>query len=251
MSHACANCNQMTVVVTPPDRRPAMKVVVTGGAGFIGATCAGPIVADGRRGRRGGPGRPVDRTARQPGGPGRRDPGRGIDPGSGRPRRGSSAGAAAVVHLAARRRCPDRWPTPWPATSHATGTMQVLEAARPPRRPPVIVASSSSVYGANPTLPSARTCGPAVSPYAASKLAAESSEPSPTGTRSGCRCSPSASQRLRPLQPADHPSRRRPAFPVAAARGQPLVVHGDGGQTRTSPTWAPSPRSSPSRPAAP
>ena len=85
-------------------------------------------------------------------------------------------GAQAVVHLAARpsvsRSLAD------PVATHevnATGTMMVLEAARRHGTPHVVVASSSSVYGANPALPKREDMAPMpVSPYAASKLAAES-----------------------------------------------------------------------------
>ena len=84
--------------------------------------------------------------------------------------------ADAVVHLAARpsvaRSIED------PLASHltnATGTVAVLEAARRGGRPHVVVASSSSVYGANPALPKREDMAARpVSPYAASKLAAES-----------------------------------------------------------------------------
>ena len=58
---------------------------------------------------------------------------------------------------------------------NATGTLRVLEAARRHGGPHVVVASSSSVYGANPVLPKRRTWRPMpVSPYAVSKLATES-----------------------------------------------------------------------------
>src|SRR5205823_4433261 len=57
---------------------------------------------------------------------------------------------------------------------NATGTLNVLEAARR-QGTHVVLASSSSVYGADPTLPKHERLAPAPrSPYAASKLAAES-----------------------------------------------------------------------------
>jgi UDP-glucose 4-epimerase len=64
--------------------------------------------------------------------------------------------------------------------ANATGTAEVLEAVRRAgegreRPAQVIVASSSSVYGANPRLPKSEDLAPRpVSPYAASKLATES-----------------------------------------------------------------------------
>ena len=63
-----------------------------------------------------------------------------------------------------------------PVASHlanATGTIQVLEAARRTGAH-VVVASSSSVYGATPTLPKREDLPTRpMSPYAASKLATE------------------------------------------------------------------------------
>src|SRR5215472_18829684 len=85
-------------------------------------------------------------------------------------------GAGAVVHLAARPSVPRSMVNPM--ASHlvnATGTLEVLEAARRVGKPHVVVASSSSVYGANPTLPKREdNVAMPASPYAASKLATES-----------------------------------------------------------------------------
>lgn len=85
-------------------------------------------------------------------------------------------GADAIVHLAALPSVPRSIADP-AATHHAnaTGTLEVLEAARRAGGPQVIFASSSSVYGANPALPKHEDlrCMP-MSPYAVSKLAAES-----------------------------------------------------------------------------
>ena len=84
-------------------------------------------------------------------------------------------GADAVVHLAARPSVPRSLADPMATHAvNATGTMNVLEAARGSGDPQVIVASSSSVYGANPALPKREDMVTLpVSPYAASKLAAE------------------------------------------------------------------------------
>ena len=84
--------------------------------------------------------------------------------------------AYAVAHLAAlpsvSRSVID------PVASHqvnATGTIEVLEAARRAGGPHIVVASSSSVYGGNPALPKHEDLRAApLSPYAASKLATES-----------------------------------------------------------------------------
>ena len=84
------------------------------------------------------------------------------------------AGAEAVVHLGARGSVPRS--VEHPVATHevnATGTLNVLEAARA-QGTYVVMSSSSSVYGANPLLPKIeRTWTQPLSPYAASKLAGE------------------------------------------------------------------------------
>lgn len=84
-------------------------------------------------------------------------------------------GCEAVVHLAARPSVPRSIAHPEPTHEvNVTGTLNVLEAARSLADPFVILASSSSVYGSNPVMPKVETCTPMpMSPYAASKLAAE------------------------------------------------------------------------------
>ena len=144
-------------------------------------------------------------------------------------------GADAIVHLAARPSVPRSLTDPMAShLTNATGTMEVLEAARRGSRPHVVVASSSSVYGANPTLPKREDMAtmPA-SPYAAGKLAAEAATLA-YGRSFGL---PVLAFRFfnvfGPLQDAGHSyAAVVPAFIDAALRGDPLPVHGDGGQTR-------------------
>ena len=63
-------------------------------------------------------------------------------------------GAGAVVHLAARSSVPRSVAHPLAThEANATGTVRVLEAARRAGDVHVVVASSSSVYGANDVLP--------------------------------------------------------------------------------------------------
>ena len=140
-------------------------------------------------------------------------------------------GADAVVHLAARPSVPRSLADPMAShLTNATGTMEVLEAARRHGRPQVVVASSSSVYGANPALPKREDMATMpVSPYAASKLAAESATLA-YGRSFGL---PVLAFRFfnvfGPLQAADHAyAAVVPAFVAAALRGEPLPVHGDG-----------------------
>jgi len=108
---------------------------------------------------------------------------------------------------------------------------------------PVIVASSSSVYGGTPGL-RRREDMPArpLSPYAASKLATESYALSWSATFG----LPVLAFRLfnvyGPFQRAGHAyAAVVPSFVDAILRDQPVTMHGDGGQTRTSPTSARSP----------
>lgn len=87
----------------------------------------------------------------------------------------ATEGVDAVVHLGARGSVPRS--IEHPLATHevnATGTLTVLEAARR-EGAAVILASSSSVYGANTDLPKVEDAWTRpLSPYAASKLAGES-----------------------------------------------------------------------------
>jgi UDP-glucose 4-epimerase len=145
------------------------------------------------------------------------------------------AGADAVVHLAARASVPRSLEDPVATHAvNATGTLAVLEAARAAGGAQVVVASSSSVYGANTTLPAAEDLAPApLSPYAASKLASEAYSLS-YATSFGL---PVLVFRFfnvfGPLQRAGHAyAAVVPAFVAAALAGDALPVHGDGSQTR-------------------
>ncbi len=144
-------------------------------------------------------------------------------------------GASAVVHLAARPSVPKSIADPVAShVANVTGTLEVLEAARRAGHPHVIAASSSSVYGANPTLPKHEDLKPSpLSPYAAMKLAAE------TYTLAWGRSYGMDVLALRffnvfgPLQPAGHAyAAVVPAFVSAALEHRPLPVHGTGEQTR-------------------
>ena len=144
-------------------------------------------------------------------------------------------GAASVVHLGAVPSVPRSVVDP--VASHdanATGTVRVLEAARRAGNIGVVVASSSSVYGANPTLPKHEDLATRpLSPYAASKLAAESYTIA-YGSTYGL---PTLAFRFfnvfGPLQAAGHAyAAVVPAFVSAALAGEPVTIHGDGLQSR-------------------
>lgn len=140
----------------------------------------------------------------------------------------------AVVHLAALGSVP--WSVQNPLSTHdtnTTGTLRVLEAARD-WGAHVVVASSASVYGANPAMPKVETLQPMpVSPYAVSKLATESY----ATAYQRCYDLPTLAFRFfniyGPLQDPDHPyAAVVPAFTSAVVAGEPLRIHGDGSQTR-------------------
>ena len=144
-------------------------------------------------------------------------------------------GVSTVVHLAARSSVPRSIAHPLAAhEDNATGTALVLEAARAEGDVHVIVASSSSVYGANDVLPKHEDLAPRpVSPYAASKLATESY----TLAWGHSYDMPVLALRFfnvfGPLQPPLHTyAAVIPAFLSAAMQEQPLPVHGDGTQCR-------------------
>jgi UDP-glucose 4-epimerase len=145
------------------------------------------------------------------------------------------ARADAVVHLAARPSVPRSITDPL-ATHHAnaTGTLEVLEAVRRAGGPHLVIASSSSVYGANPALPKREDLeARPMSPYAASKLAAESY------ALAHAACFDLAVLAFRffnvygPNQSAGHAyAAVIPAFVAAALQKAPLPIYGDGTQTR-------------------
>lgn len=144
-------------------------------------------------------------------------------------------GVDAVVHLAAIGSVPRSVGAPRPShDANATGTLNVLEAARENGIPQVIVASSSSVYGSNKALPKSEfDWTRPMSPYAVSKHATE-----------GYTIAYGFSYGMKTLafrffnvfgpgQPADHDyAAVIPRFLDAALRGEPVTVHGDGLQSR-------------------
>lgn len=144
-------------------------------------------------------------------------------------------GADAVVHLAARSSVPRSLDDPMAThAANATGTLEVLEAVRRAGGPYLVLASSSSVYGCNPALPKREDLTPMpMSPYAVSKLAAESY----ALAHAACFDLPVLALRFfnvfGPLQPPHHTyAAAVPAFVDAALAGRPLQVYGDGHQTR-------------------
>ncbi|HXW33384.1 MAG TPA: NAD-dependent epimerase/dehydratase family protein [Acidimicrobiales bacterium] len=208
-----------------------MRVVVTGGAGFIGTNLVRELLKAGFS--------PVvlDNFAT-----GFRENVHGLDAGivegtilDPEVLDRAFEGAEAVVHLAARPSVPKSITDPLASNdANVNGTLQVLEAARRHHLSHVIVASSSSVYGANLKLPKREDLVPMpISPYAVSKLAAEAY----SLAYSSCFDLDVLALRFfnvfGPYQPAGHTyAAVVPAFVTAALSGQPLMIHGDGRQTR-------------------
>ena len=210
-----------------------MKVVVTGGAGFIGANLCRHLAADpsidevvvfddlstGYRANLDGI--EVDLVE-----------GTILDPAH---LMNVVDGASSVVHLAARPSVPRSIADPVPShDANATGTLNVLEAARNSGGVHVVVASSSSVYGSNPVLPKHEDLAPRpMSPYAASKLATESYALAWQQSYGMPVLAFRFFNVFGPLQPAGHAyAAVVPAFLSAALAGEPLQVHGDGDQSR-------------------
>lgn len=141
----------------------------------------------------------------------------------------------AVVHLAALGSVPRSIADP--VTSHevnATGTMVVLEAARAAGVEQVVVASSSSVYGDNDA-PAKHELLPVApkSPYGASKLAAESYALAHHRSYGMGILAFRFFNVFGPLQTSGHAyAAVIPSFVDRAMRGRPLIVHGDGTQSR-------------------
>lgn len=145
------------------------------------------------------------------------------------------AGCDSIIHLGALGSVPRSVADP--VASHeanATGTLNLLVAARDAEKANVVVASSSSVYGSVPDLPKHEDLPTRpMSPYAASKLATEWY----TLAFRECYELPALAFRFfnvyGPHQPAHHAyAPVMPAFIEAALAGDPIPVHGDGTQSR-------------------
>ena len=148
---------------------------------------------------------------------------------------GAVRGVDSIVHLAAVPSVARSITNPRAShEANATGTLNVLEAAREASVEHVIVASSSSVYGANPVMPKEeRTWTRPMSPYAVSKLATEAYT---IAYQSSFGLKTLAFRFFNvygPYQAADHAyAAVIPRFLDAALRGRPVQIEGDGKQSR-------------------
>jgi nucleoside-diphosphate-sugar epimerase len=209
------------------------KILVTGGAGFIGGHLARALVA------RGDEVRILDDLSS-----GKRTNLEGIES-SVALSVGSIldpdvldralAGVELVFHEAAIPSVPRSLAAPVPShEANATGTLMVLEAARRQGVRRVVYAGSSSAYGDTPTLPKVETMATSpLSPYAVSKLTGEHY------CRVYARAFGLETVVLRyfnvfgPRQdPASQYAAVIPRFVTAALAGTPLTIYGDGSQAR-------------------
>jgi UDP-glucose 4-epimerase len=146
------------------------------------------------------------------------------------------SGVTAVFHQAAMRSVPRSVADPLGCNAaNITGTLHVLyAAAQQKKKPRVVYASSSSVYGENPDLPKRESQPTApISPYAATKVAGE------IYASVWSRLFGVETVGLRyfnvfgPRQdPKSEYAAVIPRFILWGVEGKPLQVHGDGTQTR-------------------
>jgi UDP-glucose 4-epimerase len=145
------------------------------------------------------------------------------------------AGVDGVFHEAALRSVPRSVDDPLSSNEvNVTGTLVLLLACREARVRRVVYASSSSVYGDDPTLPKVETLPTQpISPYAVSKLAAEHY------CQTFARLYGLETVSLRYFNvfgPRQNPESKYsaviPRFLAQALAGEPLEVHGDGEQSR-------------------
>ena len=144
-------------------------------------------------------------------------------------------GVDSVVHLGAIPSVPRSVAAPLPShAANATGTLLVVEAARAAGVEQVIVASSSSVYGSNPALPKSELDWTRpMSPYGVTKLAAEAYTIAYNYSYGMKNLAFRFFNVYGPGQAANHAyAAVIPRFLDAAFRGEPLLVHGDGRQSR-------------------
>lgn len=208
-----------------------MKLVVTGGAGFIGSNLVAMALAAGH-----------DVAVIDDLSTGHRD---NLDGLAVRFTEASILDDAAldgvvrdadsIVHLAALGSVPRSIQDPEAThAANATGTLRVLQAAHRAGVDHVVSASSSSVYGMNPALPKhEREWVRPMSPYAVSKLATEQYTLSHQQSYGMKTLAFRFFNVYGPGQRAGHVyAAVIPVFVDSLLRGEPLPVNGDGSQSR-------------------
>jgi UDP-glucose 4-epimerase len=210
--------------------------LVTGGAGFIGSHLVERLLADGARVR------VLDNfsTGSRANLPFTAKAGKRLEVVRGDIRNRAAVeraarGARVIFHQAAMRSVPRSVKDPLGANeNNVTGTLNVLQAARRCRVPRVVYASSSSVYGARPELPKREDQPPApISPYAVSKAAGEQYAAVWTRLYGVETVGLRYFNVFGPRQdPKSEYAAVIPRFILWGLRGKPLVIHGDGTQSR-------------------
>ncbi len=211
----------------------AMKVLVTGGAGFIGSHLAEALM------RRGDDVRLIDNFAT-----GRREAvvrlGGEVEIVEGDLRsyervHNAIRGCELVFHQAALPSVPRSIQDPLTSSAvNVEGTLNVLLAARDEGVRRVVFASSSSIYGKNPELPKREEMQPMpISPYAVAKLAGEGYCRSFTEV---FKLETVALRYFNVFGPHQDPMSQYaaviPRFITAIAAGEAPRIHGDGEQSR-------------------
>ncbi len=206
-----------------------MRILITGGAGFIGSNLAEHLLAKGHA-----------VTAFDNLSSGKKEnlpPGAVLIKGDVRDTNAvanAMAGQDAVVHLAAEVFVAKTIEDPALAEQvNVLGTINVLQAARQAGVKKAVLASSAAIYGDEPTVPTTESERPRpMSPYAITKLAMEdyavfyASNGLPT-------CCLRFFNVYGPKQdPKSQYSAAIPAFITRSLEGEPLTVYGDGLQTR-------------------
>jgi nucleoside-diphosphate-sugar epimerase len=208
-----------------------MRALVTGGAGFIGSNLAGRLLQLGH-----------EVTILDSFATGRRE--NLGDLGEARLIEGdlndadklqqAMQGVEAVFHVAALPSVPRSWTDPVGSLlANAIGTGAVARAAREAGVSSLIYSSSSSVYGDQPGEARSEDNKPKpISPYACSKLLGEEL----VLAHSGAEMRVVALRYFNVFGPRQDPNSQYsaviPKFISAARRGEPVVIHGDGKQSR-------------------
>jgi UDP-glucose 4-epimerase len=145
--------------------------------------------------------------------------------------RSAVQGVTGIVHLAARAGIPDSVTDPLGTLeANVTNTVGLLDAARLAGVRRLVLASSNAAAGDHEP-PSDETDLPhPLSPYGASKLAGEAYVGAYAATYGMAACSLRFSNAYGPY--SLHKKSVVAAWLRAALAGDPLVIHGDGGQTR-------------------
>jgi UDP-glucose 4-epimerase len=206
------------------------RVLITGGAGFIGshlarhfAACGDVTVLDDLRS---GHARNLDGTAC------RFVRGSILDDAA---LREAMTGAEEVYHLAAMVSVPESVAKPAEcAELNTDGTRRVLAAASAAGARKVVLASSAAIYGDNPTVPKLEAMPPEPkSPYAETKLAGERLLEEYRRSHGLGTTSLRFFNVFGPRQdPKSAYAAAVPIFIAKALRDEPIGIHGDGGQTR-------------------